>query len=62
MSNTIEEDESDMSNVRSTPRIVEVENDNKENEPEPEDRQDGDEVSAFVQAYISQREIRQIIL
>jgi len=65
VSNTIEEGGGDMSNVRDTSGIEEVEDgygDNEENKPEPENGQDGDQVSALVQAYILQEEITQIIL
>jgi len=50
VSNTIEEGEGDMSNVRSTLRIEEVEDgygDDEENGPERENRSDGDKASGF---------------
>ena len=60
-SNTIEENGGNMSggNVRRTSRIEEAEDgygDNEEKEPGPEDEEDRDEVSAFVQAYLSQKD------
>ena len=52
-SNIIEGDESDMSNVRSTSSIEEVEDgcgNNEQNESKPENGQDGDEVRTFGKA------------
>ena len=49
-SDTIDEGEGVMSDVRSTSRIEDVEDgygDDEENEPEPENGSDGDEASIF---------------
>ena len=57
-SNIIEGDESDMSTVRSTSRIEEVEDgcgNNEQNEYKPENGQDGDQVSALARVTYYQK-------